>query len=350
MKKFKKFLAVFMVLVFACILVAGCSSEKKEEEKKDTDTGEKKEILVHYSDCAMDQTRKVIYDSMVERVDYINETRDDVHVKLTYSDAQDKIDKQIADIETAMLTEPDALILSAVDSDGVMPIVTEAHNKGIKIVDMRDLKNKEVDDCVFWGADEGSYAKGMKEWIKAYFEKNPDEVWNVGLIYGLATQTPQLERCDLMVELAKEMPDKIKILDSKYGDWLTDKAMSITEDWLQAYPEMNVIWCANDIMALGASNVVISANKTGEIIISGVDLTDEGIDRIKEGTMSVDVGSLMQDYGLIMDAAVATVMGEFEPEQFTPEGCPLWPPNEVYVVDGANVDEFLKIRKEKVGY
>lgn len=350
--------ALLSVVVLVVLTLAACGKAQEPAQESDgTNTSKaseessgKTEVKIHYSDCAMDQTRKIIYDSMVERVKYINEQRPELNVTLTYSDAQDKIDKQIADIETALLAEPNALIVSAVDSDGLIPIVTQAHDKGVKIVDMRDLKNKDIDDCVFWGADEGSYSKGMKEWIRNYFTENPDAVWNVGLIYGLATQTPQLERCDLMEEMAEELPGKINILDSKYGDWLTDKAMNITEDWLQAYPEMNVIWCGNDIMALGASNVVVAAGKAEDIIISGVDLTDEGIERIGQETMTVDVGSLMQDYGLIVDAAVATALGEFKAELFTPEGCPLWPPNEVYVVDKSNVDDFLKIRKEKAGY
>lgn len=79
-----------------------------------------------------------------------------------------------------------------------------------------------------------------KKFILNYLDENPDTVLNFGLIYGIASQTEQLKRNQDVLELA-ERCRTVKVLDSQYADWSTDKATNITEDWLMRYPEMNAV-------------------------------------------------------------------------------------------------------------
>jgi ABC-type sugar transport system substrate-binding protein len=158
-------------------------------------------------------------------------------------------------------------------------------------------------------------------------------VLKVGLIYGAAAQTLQFARCDLVKELAEEMPDRVIILDEKYGDWDTEKAMNITEDWLQSHPDMNYICAANDIMALGVSNALVAAQKKDQVIITGVDLTDEAVARIEDGQIDLTVGSQLKDHGQMVDIALGLVEGTFAEPVYTLE--------QVYAVDQTNVDKYL---------
>ena len=88
---------------------------------------------------------------------------------------------------------------------------------------------------------------------------------------------------ELAKKLEEEMPDRVKLIETQYCDWSTDRAMSTVEDWLQRYPEMNCIITASDDMGLGACNALNAAGKSGWYV-GGVDGTKIGIQLAEEGT------------------------------------------------------------------
>jgi ABC-type sugar transport system substrate-binding protein len=294
---------------------------------------DKRTINIAWTVDVLDQTQNAIYTAMKAHVDAINKSRDDINVTLTAYDAQGNVAKQISDVEAIVLKHPDALIFNAVDSKGSLPAAKEAHDAGIKIIDIRDMKAPDVVDVVFYGSNEPSYAAGTLGWIKSYLAAHPNDVLNVGLIYGSPAQVPQLLREDAVKDLAKQMPDRIKIVAEGYGNWDNQTAMNMTEDWLKAHPEVNYISCANDIMALGASNAVMEAGKKDKVMVSGYDVTDEGVARIKSGGMDLSVGGLVKDYGNVIDVAVGTVLGTFKDKTYTV--------TKVYSVTPQNIDQFL---------
>ena len=263
---------------------------------------DKQEINIAWCDDTLDATRSKMIEACEARVEAINAERDDIEVNLTYYDAQASVDQQIANVETAALKNPDVFVFSCVDSQGSLPCLQTMKDTGASIIDIRDMEN-------------------------------PDVNLKVGLIYGKASQTLQLIRCDLMKELAEEMPDRIEIVAEGYGDWDTQKAMAIMEDWIQAYPEINFVCCANDIMALGASNALVSAGIKDNVILTGIDL-DGGADLIKAGKQDLDVGASILDNDQIIDIAVALATDTWD-------GGDTYTLDAVMRVDASNVDAYL---------
>jgi len=292
-----------------------------------------KTIKIVWIDDTLDQTRAVMLKSVEDRVAAINSSRNDVRLELTYYDAQKNVDKQLSDVETALLTKPDVVIFSCVDTSGSLPAVQKIHAAGIPIVDIRDMGQPNLITTVFYGADEATYAAAMTDWLKKKLAANPSLVLNTGLIYGAAAQTQQFARCDLVKKLAQEMPDRVKIIAEKYGDWDTEKALNITEDWLQSLSNLTYICTANDIMALGASNALVAARKKDQIMVTGVDVTDEGVALIRENKQDATVGARLQDYSQMVDVALGLVEGTFKSPTYTVQT--------VYVVDKNNVESYL---------
>lgn len=273
----KKTLALILAGVMTIGLV-GCSGGSTQETgasegetAESTDDSGKRTINVVWCDDTQDSTRAKVLEACERRIEEINAERDDIVLELTYYDAQKNVDQQISNVEAAVLTDPDVFIFSCVDSTGSLPCLQTMKDSGAKIIDIRDMGSDLV-DVVFYGSDEETYKAATQDWIRNYLEENPDVNLKAGLIYGAASQTLQLVRCDLMKELAEEMPDRIEIVAEAYGDWDTQRAMGIMEDWIQAYPEMNFVCAANDIMALGASNALVSAGKKDDVILTGIDL------------------------------------------------------------------------------
>jgi ABC-type sugar transport system substrate-binding protein len=64
----------------------------------------------------------------------------------------------------------------------------------------------------------------------------------------------QLLRCEAIKDLAKEIPDRLEVIDERYGNWDTQISMGIVEDWLQRFSDLNFISNGQDICKLCASN------------------------------------------------------------------------------------------------
>lgn len=213
------------------------------------------------------------------------------------------------------------------------PCLDLMKNTGAKIIDIRDM-GSDVPDVIFYSSDEETYAKATSAWIVDYMEANPDKLpLKVGLVYGAAAQTPQLKRCDLVKELAEQYPDKIEIVAESFADWDTQKAMNVMEDWIQAFPEINFVVCANDIMAKGVSNALVSAGIKDKVAITGVDL-DGGAELIAEGKQDLDVAAALSVNQDIIDIAVQLTEGTYTGDRKNvAQG--------VMRVDATNVDKYL---------
>ncbi|MEG1061540.1 MAG: sugar ABC transporter substrate-binding protein, partial [Oscillospiraceae bacterium] len=321
-----------VVLLLAAVMVLGLAACAKPAENENGDGTEKRTITIAWSDDTLDSTRSIILEACKARVAEINAERDDIEVVLNYYEARGSVDQQISDVETACLTKPDVFLFSCVDSEGSKPCLQTMKDAGAYILDIRDIQDDRV-DVTFFGSDEDTYAKATTSWIKAYLEANPDEVIQCGLIYGNAAQTLQLKRCDLMKDLAAEMPDRVQIVAEAYGDWDTQKAMSISEDWIQAHPEINFICAANDIMAKGASNALVAAGIKDKVILTGIDL-DTGPELIADGKQDLDVGASITDNDYMIDIAVMLAEGTWT-------GGDTYTLTSVMAVDTTNIQDYL---------
>lgn len=290
-------------------------------------------ISIAYSVDVLDETQNVALQYMLDRVKQINAERDDIEVTFETYDAQTSVDKQLSDVQTALIKKPDVLIFSAVDAVGSLPAAEAAKRAGVLVIDRRPSDPEPAAyDVAFYAYDEARYANTTNDWIKAYLDAHPDVVLKVGLIYGAPAQTAQLRRADTIKELTKQIPDRIKIVAEGYGNWLTATAQNLTQDWLLAHPDMNYVAAANDIMALGASNALINAGRS-DVLVSGYDLTADGVQRVSKGTQTLTVGTSLADNGQIVDVAVGLVEGTFKDKTYYV--------SPVYAIDASNVGDYL---------
>ncbi len=352
----KKILAVFLTAVMVLGVTAcgseeasrtggkheaGVAAERDKEEEGNGETGEaeeegageKKTVRIAWCDDTQDATRAKMLDYMNERIEEIEAERNDIEIILDYYDANKSVDKQISDVEAACLTNPDVFIFSCVDSQGSLPCLQTMKDTGAYIIDIRDM-GSDIPDIIFYGSDEETYKKATSSWIVDYMDANPDKLpLQVGLIYGAAAQTMQLVRCDLVKELAEEYPDKINIVAEAYADWDTQKAMNVMEDWIQAYPEINFVVCANDIMAQGASNALVAADLKENVVLTGIDL-DGGGERIAEGKQDLDVGAAISENKALIDFSVQLTEGTYQGDRI------FYAPG-VMRVDATNADKYV---------
>lgn len=301
--------AVVSMALVAATLLAGCSGSGSGSDAANG----VKTINIAYSVDTIDSTQNVASEGMKEAVAKFNESSDTTEVVLTQYDAQGSLNKQLSDIQTALVKKPDVLIISAVDPQGVLPAVRQAKDAGVKVIDRRPSNPVAPEiDVAFQMSDSTSLSAATKKWLTDYLADNPSVNLKAGVIYGAPAQTAELIRVDVVKQLAEEMPDRIQIVASGYGNWLTATAQNLTTDFLQAHPDINYIASANDIMALGAANAIKTAGKTGSVMLSGYDLTTDGIERVKKGEQTFDAGVPIRGGGAqLIDVAIGVAEGTF---------------------------------------
>jgi ribose transport system substrate-binding protein len=105
-------------------------------------------------------------------------------------------------------------------------------------------------------------------------------------------------------ELAEQHPD-VKIVAKLTGRGMKDTAFRTAEDILQAHPGVNAIFGINDDSALGALAAVEKAGKAGQVLIVGFDAVPEARQAIAAGKIHADVVQQPKEIGARTIGAVA---------------------------------------------
>ena len=82
---------------------------------------------------------------------------------------------------------------------------------------------------------------------------------------------------------------EIEVVTSLTANYSREEGATVTEDILQANPELNAIYAHNDEMALGAVRSVAAAGRSDEIKIYGIDATDDALAAVESGEMAATV-------------------------------------------------------------
>ena len=121
-------------------------------------------------------------------------------------------------------------------------------------------------------------------------------------------------RTEFSVKALTDAGIEVECLDDQVGNWDQTKGQELCANALSKYGDkVEVVFCNNDGMALGAETAIIAAGrKVGEdIYLVGVDALPEAIDLIKEGNMT---GTVLNDHigqsHAAVDVAVKLLNGE----------------------------------------
>lgn len=220
----------------------------------------------------------------VEWLKYAEEVAAENNIEIITTNAQNNIATQMADIESLIVQKPDAIMVWAVDADGMVNAVESIYNADIPCILSSYSVNTDqynlylYEDQVWTGELQGEYCK---EWIK----NHPGETLKCGYIWGVTGVSGCIERYEGWKNNCVD-DETIILLDEQIGNWSAADAMTITEDWIQAYPEMNCIVCMSDEMALGVIQALQGAGKNlDDYVILGIDGSESAQIEIDKGTL-----------------------------------------------------------------
>ncbi len=246
---------------------------------------------------------------------------------------EDDVNSQLETMKTLVNKDYDAIAISAITPFNLVPGVAAATEKKIPVVAVGTSVDTEA-------------AKKANAKIAAFITSNFEDQGKMGaefiidkigtgkvaIIEGLPGAA-QSEARKTGSKKAFEAAKGVELLPIQSGNWDRQKAYDLTKNLLQANPDLKGIFCANDVMALGAVEALKAAGKKDQVTVVGVDFIDDARQSIKNGELDATVAMspyLFGKGGVIL--ALKVLEGQTVKDDI------YWTP--MAVVDRGNVDTF----------
>lgn len=221
------------------------------------------------------------------------------------------INGQMGMIQDVITRGVDAMILSTHDEAAAAPLVKQAVDAGIAVIIVNsDIANfpTPVHGVVGYSQRAGTHKIG--EYL---LERLGGEPAKVGVIEGLPGYH-STERVGGFLDAVKDK-EGIEVVASVPGGWNVEGGNTAAMDLLQANPDVNVLFAANDYMIMGAAQAAKALGKT-DLILLGNDGDTAGLEMIEEGAVTATVNTTPFVMGQIalqvtLDALNGKVQGGF---------------------------------------
>lgn len=122
----------------------------------------------------------------------------------------------------------------------------------------------------------------------------------VGLT-GTLSDSPAIERNKGLARAIEDAPD-VRFYQLVPARWNFEQARQKAEGLFRRYPDISVMWTANDPMALGAVEAAraLGRNPGEDFLTGGVDWNPPALDAIASGDMHISIGGHFMEGGWVM--------------------------------------------------
>lgn len=239
------------------------------------------------------------------------------------------INGQIGKLQDAISMGVDVILINPHDDSAAAPLIEQALDAGIPVFNLNsdsvDFESR-LTGVIGYDQFNGNVAQGQM-----IAEKFKDTKLVIGIIEGLPGYH-STQRCGGFEEGIKNHPD-YTIVSRLNGQWNTDGGNTAAMDMIQANPDINLIYCANDMEAMGALTACKTLGRT-DIILVANDGNTEYLEAIYDGSVYSTLNTVPYEMGLYAcQVALDVLYGKFEGG---------WVESPGYVTTSDNVLSFLQ--------
>lgn len=182
-------------------------------------------------------------------------------------------------IETNIGRHPDGLAVSCLDPSTNVQLLGEAKAAGVNVVTFDTFCS---DDFPFIG-HKGDAQDGAD--LANFLAEKIGKKGKVGILAGSLTAANHAARVKGFKEAIAAYPD-IEVVFEQPDDDSLEKAVTLTENALQAHPDLVGIFGSNASNPIGAARAVVNAGKKDQVTIVGMDDLPETLQFIQDGVIA----------------------------------------------------------------
>ncbi|NLV57508.1 MAG: sugar ABC transporter substrate-binding protein [Clostridiales bacterium] len=252
--------------------------------------------------------------SMIEGAQAAAALVPNINIKCIGPETPYSVEEQIQLVEQAITTGADAVIITPADSTGIIPAVEKCNAAGIPIA-TPNTKAYGGDVLCWVGVD--NYQVGYQLGHALADALNGEG--KVVLIEGTSGNSTSTERVDGYKDAFAEYPG-IQLLDSQPADFNREKGMTVMENFLQRYPEIDGVASVNKDMTMGALEACKAAGRLEEMIHVTFDVDQDCLDAIEAG--EVLITGAQEEKSQVANTIYACLLAlngfKVAPEQYIP--------------------------------
>lgn len=257
---------------------------------------------------------------------------DTVKYALTMYDGKNDMAEQSNQVDNMITQGMDVIILNLVQTSSADAIIDKIVAAGIPLILINreplayDAKGNTLDEAYagilnnekvcYVGADarqSGSFQGRIIAELPNHGDINGDGVISYIMIEGDPENIDAQYRTQFSVKYLVDAGYKVECLDDQVGNWAQAKGQELCANALAKFGNrVEVVFCNNDAMALGAAAAIQAAARTvgKDIYLVGVDALEECVQMVKAGTMT---GTVLNDHigqsHAAVDVAVEVLKG-----------------------------------------
>lgn len=223
----------------------------------------------------------------------------DIQLLVKTAAQETSIDQQISIIEELIQTEVDAIVVAPGDSIELIPVLKRAQDAGIKIINIDNRLNPKrsqeigLTSVPFISVDNkyGAYLSAK------YISDQIQSPTRALILEGIPTAQNAIDRRQGAMQAFEENAN-ITAVVSETANWKIDEAYAVTREMFAEYPDISLIFAANDMMALGAIQFLAETGQD-QVLVAGFDALSETQDALRTGQLSVTINQQAAQQGYL---------------------------------------------------
>ena len=321
----KKLLSVLLAALMVFALVGctnnGGNSGNGGDAPADVKTYEVGVAIYEFNDNFM-----TLYRNEIEAYFKTLET-DTVKYNVEIVDGKNDMANQSNQIDTFLTQGKDVIILNLVQTSSAEAIIDKIVAAGVPLVLINREPLGETDESYpgivnnptvcYVGADarqSGTYQGEIVAELPDHGDINGDGKVSYVMVVGDPENPDAQYRTEFSVKALTDAGIEVEELDKQVGNWQQPEGERIVANALTQYGDaVEVVFCNNDAMALGAAAAITAAGRTvgKDIYLLGVDALAECVEMVNNGEMT---GTVLNDHigqsHTAVDVAVKALNGE----------------------------------------
>jgi ABC-type sugar transport system substrate-binding protein len=193
-------------------------------------------------------------------------------VDLILGNTDNKLDKEASMIDDYISRGVKAIVITPISADGSVAALKRAKDAGITIICFNTCVNdKTIPSAFLVTKNEDLGIKSGEAAVKFITDKLGGKA-KVGVL-----NCDQFEGCPPRKAGFEEQLKSLSGVEvvADQAGWLADKAQPVSEAMLQANPDINVLWAANEGGTVAHANAVKTLGLGGKVFVFGTDMNNQ---------------------------------------------------------------------------
>jgi ribose transport system substrate-binding protein len=233
-------------------------------------------------------------------------------IEVVVMDAKNDTNTQVSQVQDLLTQDIDAFIYIPAGAAAAAVPTRLARDAGIPVINVDRFPPDAPGDTFIGGEGVNSSYE-----VCSHIIAKAGGSGKMAIIHGQKGTTPEVDRTEGCMKAVGENPG-VELVDQQWTNmWSADEGFSITQNLLQAHPDLKIIFGQADGIAMGAAKAVEGAGLQAQVVIGGYDGDMSALEYLSKcsGPFVVTATQSTRTMGkLAVDSALAVAAGQAVPE------------------------------------